>query len=143
MHIREGDRYQFDRVRPEGDQIVGAAVESPYTTGRTERTEGDRMELNELSEVIERKLTYPIDIATVREELGETEVSAPDAEDNKTIAELLDNVEEGTYNSSTDLFETLLTRLPDQYIGRKYYDDRGSTVPDTDSSNRNEADQSF
>lgn len=101
------------------------------------------MELNELPAFLGRELEYPTDVATVRSEVGRTEVAAPDEGDSRTIADLLGAVDEETYGSANELFEAILSRLPDEYVGRKYYDDRGSNHPAGEQVREDEEDQSF
>lgn len=85
------------------------------------------MELNELESALERELTYPVDARTVRDQLGDVSIDAPDAEDSEAIRTLLldDDV---TYSSATELFHAITGQLPEEYVGRKYYDDRGSNM---------------
>lgn len=100
------------------------------------------MEINELEEFLERELDYPITLAAVRGEIGDVEVDAPDAEDSETVSDVLAHLDEDTYQSADDLFETVMSNLPDEYIGRKYYSDRGGDGEEVDDL-EDEEDQSF
>jgi hypothetical protein len=84
------------------------------------------MMIKDLPAMLERRIDYPAGPETVKSEIGETEIEAPDSADAKSIAELLDHVDEDTYDSPEELFDALVSYLPDAYIGRKFYDDRGS-----------------
>lgn len=101
------------------------------------------MELNELKAFLDRELTYPVDATTVREQVGDADVTAPDEEDTETIATLLGDIDDATYASATELFEEIFAHLPDEYIGRKYYDDRGTNPPKTTPVREDEEDQSL
>ena len=83
------------------------------------------MKLNDLPHLLERQIDYPADPDAVRRRIGETSVDAPDAEDSRTLAELLAYVDSDVYDSPEALFEAILASLPDEYVGRKFYDDRG------------------
>lgn len=102
-----------------------------------------RMELNELREHLARELDYPADAEAVRAAFGATEVAAPDDEDTETVGALLEAVNDGTYASADELFEAVLAQLPDDYIGRKFYDDRGGNGLDADPVREDRRDRSF
>lgn len=101
------------------------------------------MDLNELQAYLERELTYPVDAAGVRGEVGDATVSAPDAEDTETIGDLLAPLGDQTYESATELHEAVVSQLPDEDIGRKFYDDRGDNVSEGERVPEDEKDQSF
>lgn len=46
--------------------------------------------------------------------------------DEETIAEVLDRCPENRFESADALYDALVTFVGDAYVGRKYYDDRGS-----------------
>jgi len=75
----------------------------------------------------ERAYSYPIDRQTVIETMGEQTIESPNG-GGKTIAEIMDHAESETYDSPRALYEEFLSCLGDQYIGRKFYDDRGDNV---------------
>lgn len=102
-----------------------------------------RMELNNLPEFLDHELQFPVDVGTVRQEVGDTVVAAPDEGESRTLSELLADADDERYGSANELFEALLSRLPDEYVGRKYYDDRGGSQPEIDAVREDERDQSF
>lgn len=85
-------------------------------------------EREELRSYLGDELSYPVTLDTVRDRLGEVTVVAPDADGSETLSTILDAVDDDRYETADELFETVVSRLPDAYIGRKYYDDRGSTL---------------
>ena len=102
------------------------------------------MNLRELPDHLDRRIDYPTDSANVLDTLGETRVDAPDDAESMTIASLLDHRRGETYHSADELFDAILSSLPDEYIGRKFYDDRGRNPEATHPTNgRDGRDQSF
>lgn len=85
-------------------------------------------ERNDLRAYLEAELSYPVTLSAVREQVGQVTVVAPESDESETLASIVENVEADSYESADELFETVVSRLPDAYIGRKYYDDRGSSV---------------
>jgi hypothetical protein len=71
--------------------------------------------------------SYPIDLDTVLQTMGEETIESPNGTD-ETIAEIFGPAEAGTYDSSRDLHDEFVSYLGDQYVGRKFYDDRGDNV---------------
>jgi len=84
------------------------------------------LERNELRSYLDEQLHYPVTLSTVREQIGSTTLVAPDTDESETITSIVENVEDDSFETEAELFETIVSRLPDAYIGRKYYDDRGS-----------------
>jgi len=72
----------------------------------------------------EQRYSYPVDRDTVIETMGETAIESPTGE-NATVAETLEHTETERFTSAKELGDTFFSWLPEQYIGRKYYDDRG------------------
>ncbi|GAB6861649.1 hypothetical protein ACFR97_15225 [Haloplanus litoreus] len=101
------------------------------------------MMLNELRERLEDEFTYPVDRASVLARIGASEIEAPDSQETETVSTIIDSVGQGTYNSADELFTTILGNVSDEYIGRKFYDDRGGNPAETASGPRDESDVSF
>lgn len=72
---------------------------------------------------------YPASIDDVRRECEDTEVTLKNGE-TTTLGKILGTVDEPPeqFESSTDLHNFLMSLAPEESIGRKYYDDRGSNV---------------
>lgn len=83
------------------------------------------MKLNELPDLLERQIDYPAGPTDVRRRIGGASIDAPDATDSMTLDELLAHVEADVYGSPNELFEAIVGSLPEAYVGRKFYDDRG------------------
>lgn len=88
------------------------------------------MQLNELGAFLEDRFSYPIDESTVREHIGSAIIDSEDDDGGLTIEAILENHRDDEFASATELHQTILGELPDEYIGRKFYDDRGSN-PET------------
>ncbi|MFC7046505.1 hypothetical protein ACFQH6_14820 [Halobacteriaceae archaeon GCM10025711] len=100
--------------------------------------------MNTLRESLDERLDYPIDLAGVREEIGDELLEAPDAEDSTTVGDVLAIYEEDTYESADELHQAILSNLPDEYVGRKHYSDRGTTAENSGTDEpTDEEDQSF
>lgn len=85
-----------------------------------------QLERNELRAYLDEQLSYPVTLAAVREQIGAVTLVAPDSDESETIATVVEDVTDDRFETVDELFETVVSRLPDAYIGRKYYDDRGS-----------------
>lgn len=101
------------------------------------------MDVRELPEYLDSNLTFPTDLETVRAEVGETVLESASTDDELTIAEVLSHLETEEYNSAEELFESVQANLPEEYIGRKGYTDRGTSDPEADGEPVDEEDQSF
>jgi hypothetical protein len=66
-----------------------------------------------------------VEHGTVVETIGDVELDAPWG-DPETIGEVLTRTDDAEFHSADELYDTILTYVGDQYIGRKFYDDRGS-----------------
>ncbi|MGQ4555551.1 DUF5789 family protein [Halobellus sp. GM3] len=101
------------------------------------------MEIDELPEFLETELTYPIDQPLVIDRIGPIEIEAPDAQETETISTIIGPVGQDTYASADELFTTIIGNVSDEYIGRKFYDDRGGTHGDEGPEPTDETDVSF
>lgn len=86
------------------------------------------MRPQELQPFLDETLSFPIDLRAVREQVGGVGLDAPDEADTRTIGAVLEQLDDETYASATELAETIVANLPDAYVGRKYYSDRGGHV---------------
>lgn len=95
---------------------------------------------HDIRDFLEEELSYPIEIDTVLEHIGDERIEAPNVGESESIHDLLDGVGVESFESADELNDTIHAMLPDEYIGRKYYDDRGDARGDT---RQDEKDQSF
>ena len=83
------------------------------------------MRLAETRDLFASRFDFPTDRSTVVEQMGATTIESPTGED-ETIEAILTRVDQDEYGSADELYDLLITYVSDQYIGRKFYDDRGS-----------------
>ncbi|MFB6219615.1 MAG: hypothetical protein ABEH77_10670 [Halobacteriaceae archaeon] len=85
------------------------------------------MRPNDTYDHFEAEFSYPIDREDVIEAVGETALTPPRGAP-ESIGEVLGRAEATTFHCPRELFETLTAHLGEQYVGRKFYDDRGPNV---------------
>ena len=97
------------------------------------------MLLSELTAHLEAEFSYPVELRTVIERAGHRRIEAPNAVDEQEIGAILEPLGDATVDSAEELFDIVYGNLNDDYIGRKYYDDRGENPTDgagpTDTEN--------
>ncbi|QAU11687.1 hypothetical protein EKH57_02310 [Halorubrum sp. BOL3-1] len=85
------------------------------------------MRLPETRDLFARELDFPASRTTVLERVGNTELAPPDGEAT-TIRKIVERSEVTEFDSADDLYDTLMSLVGPQFVGRRYYDDRG-TMP--------------
>ncbi len=101
------------------------------------------MKINHLSGYLETELSYPTDQSAVLEQIGSVVIDAPDADETETVSTIIEPLGEQRYDCPEELFETILGNVSDEYIGRKFYDDRGANPMETPLGPADETDVSF
>lgn len=86
------------------------------------------MRLKQIRGILEESITYPADSQTVNEQIGRLVLDAPGATDTVTVGTVLSGLDEDRFDSAATLFESIYANLPESYVGRKYYSDRGGHV---------------
>jgi len=82
--------------------------------------------LSEARDLFTRSLTYPVSCGDVIEESGDVKLTSPTGA-TETIGDVLGRCDSAeTFDSNDELYDTLVTYLGEDFIGRKHYDDRGS-----------------
>lgn len=87
------------------------------------------MRLPETRDLFSRELTFPVERTRVVETIGDVELESPRGT-TETIEEVLERTETDEFDSADDLFDTLMTFVGGDHIGRQRYDDRGTTTTD-------------
>ena len=85
-----------------------------------------KIRLSEARDLFSRELSFPVACATVEDELGEVLLASP-AGSPETVGDALGRCGSREFASADELFGALLMSVGEQYIGRKGYDDRGTT----------------
>lgn len=88
------------------------------------------MEYSDTERIVDQLIEYPVTHTSVVERIGTIEITSPSGE-SVTIREVLDPVNEESYPTSDALYAAIIGNLDETFIGRKYYDDRGSTTAGT------------
>lgn len=99
------------------------------------------MEINQLPQWLESEFEFPLTRAALVDRAGERVIDAPTPTGSETIATILQRSGEERYRSRNDLVDAIRGNLSEEYVGRKYYDDRGSNVSAVDTGQRR--DESF
>ncbi|KDS90459.1 hypothetical protein FK85_14205 [Halorubrum saccharovorum] len=84
------------------------------------------MEYTDTKQIADQSLDFPATHTAVVEQIGAVEVTSPSG-GSVTVQEILDSVGEESYPTSDALYAAIVGNLDETFIGRKYYDDRGST----------------
>lgn len=87
------------------------------------------MRVKDLPERFETEFTFPLRTETLLEQAGDLEIEAPDRVDSVTLSSVIGRCDVSQFDSSDDLYHSVVGNLDDAFIGRKYYDDRGSNPP--------------
>jgi hypothetical protein len=77
---------------------------------------------------LNEEFEFPVARTKVVDRTGDVTIEAPDDDDSESISAMLERDNDDQYETPEDLFASIYGCLDDSYIGRKYYDDRGSTV---------------
>ena len=85
------------------------------------------MRLSETRDQFTSEFRFPVEHDAVIDAVGDIELDAPYGEP-ESIADVLSRDDQPTYESADELYDALLTYVGDAYIGRKFYDDRGSNT---------------
>lgn len=86
------------------------------------------MLLSELTAYLEDEFSFPVDLETVIERMGDVRVEAPNTTDTETLVTILEPLGSDSFESAQELYSAVYGNVSDDYIGRKYYDDRGVPV---------------
>ncbi|MFC7029086.1 hypothetical protein ACFQJ5_17930 [Halomicroarcula sp. GCM10025324] len=90
------------------------------------------MEYSDTEQIVIDRIEFPATHATVIEQIGTIEITAPSG-GSVTIQEILDPVEDENFPTADALYTAIVGNLDDTFIGRKYYDDRGGTAFGTEA----------
>lgn len=92
------------------------------------------MEINELPDFVDDAFDFPIDVETVIESIGDRTIDAPDRDDSEDLSTILNRAGEKTFETPDALLTAIRGNVSDEYVGRKYYDDRGANPQDRDDT---------
>lgn len=86
------------------------------------------MLLTELPARLEAEFDYPVELASVIEQMGSVHVETQDGTNPETVRSILQPLGRETFESATMLHETIYGSVSDDHVGRKFYDDRGGNL---------------
>ncbi len=87
------------------------------------------MRLSEVKEYIDRQVETPIDHDTAVDKLNGRRIDCPSGK-GKRVSDALSMDETRTYETTDEIYESVMCYLGDEYIGRKFYDDRSPNMLD-------------
>lgn len=90
-----------------------------------------QMRYSETLQLFDQACEFPADHTTIVHQLGDVELVAQNG-DSVEMSEVLARTSEATYQSAEGLYNSLVGNLDDDFIGRKYYDDRAGSTSGTD-----------
>jgi len=73
------------------------------------------------------EFTFPIKREQVLDTLGDVEIDGP-TDDPETVSEVLGRADVESFDSAEELYDTLIGLMGSEYVGRRFYDDRGSNT---------------
>lgn len=85
------------------------------------------MRLSETRDLFASSFEFPVNREEVIEQVGEVEIDAPSGEPDR-IEHVLTRTDQAAFESAEELHDVIVTFVGDQYIGRKFYDDRGANL---------------
>lgn len=84
------------------------------------------MLLSDLPPYLDGTFSYPVDVETVLEVAGSISIEGTDPGLQQDIETVLAPLGDDQFDSSNELYAAIYGNLRDAYVGRKYYDDRGT-----------------
>lgn len=73
------------------------------------------------------EFTFPVDRERVIETLGDVEIEGL-TNDPETVGDVLERTDADAFHSADDLYDTIIGSISSEYVGRRFYDDRGSNA---------------
>lgn len=101
------------------------------------------MRIDKLQQFLESELSYPVSHGSVIEQIGAVEIEAPDEGETERVSNVIDSVGQDFYGSAEELFSTVIGNVGDEFIGRKFYDDRGDNPADISAGPEEKTNVSF
>lgn len=73
------------------------------------------------------EFTFPVERESVLETLGDVEIDGPTNEP-ETVGEILERTDMDSFHSADELYDSIIGSIGSDYVGRRFYDDRGSNT---------------
>ena len=85
------------------------------------------MRLTDARDRFVSEFTFPVDSERVVETMGDVEIDGP-TENPETVKEVIQRSGADSFQSADDLYDTIIGSISSEYVGRRFYDDRGSNT---------------
>mgnify|MGYP006875077749 FL=1 len=85
------------------------------------------MRLSDARDRFVSEFTFPVERETVLETIGDVEIDGL-TDDPETVEDVLDRTTSEEFHSADDLYDTIIGSIGSGYVGRRFYDDRGSNA---------------
>lgn len=85
------------------------------------------MRLSDARDRFVSEFTFPVERQTVLDVLGNVEIDGP-TNDPETVGEVLERTDTDAFHSADELYDTIIGSIGSEYVGRRFYDDRGSNT---------------
>jgi hypothetical protein len=73
------------------------------------------------------EFTFPVDREAVFDAMGDVEIDGP-TDNPETVGEVLERSGAESFQSADELYDTIIGTIGSEYVGRRFYDDRGSNT---------------
>jgi len=85
------------------------------------------MRLSDARDRFVSEFTFPVERETVLDAIGDVEIDGL-TDDPETVGDVLDRTTSEDFHSADDLYDTIIGSIGSEYVGRRFYDDRGSNA---------------
>jgi len=85
------------------------------------------MRLSDARDRFVSEFRFPVEREAVLETLGDVEIEGL-ADDPETVGEVLNRAGDDEFRSADELYDAIIGSIGSGYVGRRFYDDRGSNA---------------
>ncbi len=85
------------------------------------------MRLSDARDHFVDEFTFPVERNAVLEAFGDVEIEGL-TNDPETVGDVLHRTNAEEFHSADDLYDTIIGSIGSDYVGRRFYDDRGSNA---------------
>ncbi|MFQ3285016.1 MAG: hypothetical protein ACI9TI_002291 [Natronomonas sp.] len=85
------------------------------------------MRLSDARDRFVSEFTFPVERETVLKTIGDVEIDGL-TDDPETVEDVLHRTNSEEFHSADELYDTIIGSIGSEYVGRRFYDDRGSNA---------------
>ena len=85
------------------------------------------MRLSDARDRFVSEFTFPVERETVLKTIGDVEIDGL-TDDPETVGDVLHRTNSEAFHSADELYDTIIGSIGSEYVGRRFYDDRGSNA---------------